>query len=108
MAGTLINFENKKEEFTLKLNEVQASHLYDFICKYEKVADKDKMKKVFLYDTEDIDYIYECVFKVVKEQLVDQADKAITETGLDLCKPDEALQSLKDCLEKVIEDLKGL
>lgn len=108
MAGTLISFENKKEEFTLKLNEVQASFLYDFISKFERLVDKDKTKKAFDYNTEDYDYIIDCVFKDVKEQLVDQADKALTEDGLDLNNSKEALQALKNVLDDLLRVSKEL
>lgn len=107
MAGTAINFENSSECFKIKLNEKEASYLFDFLCKFETRVDKKKTKLAFDYNNHDIDFLFD-LLKDVRRQIHIQADKAMTEEGLDLLKSDEAKQALKKAIEDFIDNLKDL
>ena len=108
MAGAHINFENSDESFEIELSEKEASYLHDILCKFEHFVNKDKLKRVFDYDDNDVDFVYDKLFDKIKKQIRDQADKALTEEGLDLNNTKEAMQALKNALTEAIDSLKGL
>ena len=108
MAGTYINFENSGEGFKIELSEKEASYLHDIICKFAHSVDKKKLKKVFNYSEYDVDFIYGKLFDKIKNQIRNQADKALTEDGFDLKNGKEAMQALKNALEDLLEHSKGL
>lgn len=108
MAGTNINFENSGEGFEIKLSEKEASYLHDILEKFEHFVNKGKLKKVFDYDDSDVDFVYDKLFDKIKKQIREQADKALTEEGLDLLDGKEALQALKNALDDLLRVSKGL